>query len=164
MTSFSSEAQKISLRPASTADEPLLFQLYASTRSEEFALVPWSEAQLEAFLKMQFSAQNRSYMVQYPAADHLIILSGEQAIGRLLVNRAEDEIHLVDINLLPDFRGGGIGGSLIKELQSEAARDGKSFRLHVFHSNPARRLYQRLGFSEVGEASMYFEMLWQPLK
>jgi ribosomal protein S18 acetylase RimI-like enzyme len=162
MSNFPDETLKISLRPAQPSDERLLFKLYASTRLEELAMVPWNEAQLEAFLKMQFDAQKRTYQMQYPAADHHIILNGAQEMGRLMVHRTVDDILLVDITLLPEFRGRGIGGKLLGELQGEATREGKRVRLHVLRTNPARRLYERSGFSIIGGDGMYEEMLWQP--
>jgi ribosomal protein S18 acetylase RimI-like enzyme len=162
MTPFPDKTEEISLRPAQDADEALLYRLYASTRMDELALVPWTEAQFDAFLKMQFNLQKRTYQMQFPAADHSIILSGEQEIGRLVVNRTGRDLLLVDITLLPEFRGRGIGGLLLRELQNEAARDGKSVSLSVIHNNPARRLYERAGFSQVGENGIHLEMLWQP--
>lgn len=162
MPHLQNETSNISLRPALATDEALLFKLYASTRMEEFAGIPWSEAQLEAFLKMQFDIQNRNYQMQYPEADREIIVFDEQAIGRVMVNRGAGKLHLVDITLLPEFRRRGIGSFILEELQREAAREGQSFSLMVSHSNPARRLYERFGFTKVGESSMYFDMLWQP--
>jgi ribosomal protein S18 acetylase RimI-like enzyme len=162
MSNFPDETEQISLRPALPSDELLLFKLYASTRLEEFSMVPWNEAQLEAFLKMQFDAQRRTYRMQYPAADHHIILKGAQEMGRLMVHRTVDDILLIDITLLPEFRGRGIGGKLLGDLQSEATLEGKRVRLHVLRTNPARRLYERSGFSTIGGDSMYEEMLWQP--
>jgi ribosomal protein S18 acetylase RimI-like enzyme len=161
MSHIPHKTEKISLRPVQDTDEALLYRLYASTRMDELALVPWTEAQFNAFIKMQFDLQKRTYRMQFPAAVHSIILSGEQEIGRLMVNRTDSELLLVDITLLPEYRGRGIGGSLLRELQREAARDGKSVRLSVVHTNPARRLYERAGFYQVGENGIHLDMLWQ---
>jgi ribosomal protein S18 acetylase RimI-like enzyme len=163
MSHETDKTEKIGLRPVQDVDEALLYRLYASTRMDELAQVPWTEAQLDAFLKMQFDMQKRGYRMQFPAADHSIILSGEREIGRLLINRTDDELLLVDITLLPEFRGRGIGGSLLRELQNEATGEGKSVRLSVIPTNPARRLYERAGFSQVGESGgLHLDMLWQP--
>lgn len=156
------EPAQLNLRPALPSDEPLLFRLYASTRAEEMALIGWEEAQWNAFLQMQLNMQRRSYEMRFPSAEHSIILYGGQEIGRLMVNRGESEILLVDIALLPEFRGRAIGGSLIKGLQEEAARDGKAVRLQVVETNPARRLYERLGFVKVNGDGIYLDMLWRP--
>ncbi len=161
MTDSVQETGKISLRPAQASDAALLFRLYASTRAEEMALFQWDEAQAQAFLQMQFNMQKRSYEMQFPAAQHSIILMDGQEVGRLMVDRAPSELLLVDIALLPEVRGHGIGGKLIRELQEEAAREGKAVRLTVVRNNPALRLYERLGFVTVGDDGIYLEMLWR---
>ena len=83
-------------------------------------------------------------------------------IGRLIVDRRDDEIHLVDITLLPASRGRGIGGALIVELCREGARGGQPVRLQVERRNPALRLYRRLGFVEIGDENVYALMEWAP--
>lgn len=162
MNNSTLDSEKISLRPALPSDEPFLLRLYASTREEDLAFLAGNEAQAQAFVQMQFNFQKRVYDAQFPAAEHSIILAGEQEIGRLLVDRTESENHLVDIALLTQFRGRGIGGSVIRELQQEAARDGKGMRLSVRQNNPARRLYERLGFTITGDDGAYFAMRWSP--
>lgn len=162
MTSPTPDSEKISLRPELASDEPFLLRLYASTRDEELAFLAANPAQAQAFVQMQFNFQKMSYDAQYPAADRTIILSGEREIGRMIVDRTESEHHFIDIALLPEFRGRGIGGALLGELQQEAARDGKGMRLSVRQNNPARRLYERMGFSITGEDGVYFFMNWSP--
>jgi len=150
------------LRPALPEDEPFLFEVYASTRTAELALVPWTDEEKYAFVQMQFNAQRQSYVQQYPQAQWLIILHEEVPVGRLIVNRAEDEILLMDIALLPEQRGCGIGTALINDLLAEARRTDRPVRLHVEYFNPAARLYERLGFTQIGEVGVYFEMEWRP--
>jgi len=151
----------ITLRPAEPADDPFLYQVYASTRADELGLVDWSAAQKEAFLRMQFNAQRQSYAMQFPHLDQQVILRDQVPAGRLLVDRGEHDILLVDIAMLPEHRNGGIGTTLIKALQSEAARAGKPLRLHVEFFNPAQRLYERLGFARGSQNGIYVEMIWQ---
>lgn len=110
---------------------------------------------------MQFQMQQRNYDACYPAAENKIILLAEQPIGRVLIDRSAPEILLVDIALLSAFRGRGIGSQIIKALLGEAITLNKPVKLSVFESNPALRLYERLGFSKVGEDGPYIEMLWQ---
>ncbi len=78
------------------------------------------------------------------------------------MDRRDDEIDLVDIALLPGARGRGIGGALIVELCREGARDGRPVRLRVERTNPALRLYRRLGFVEIGDDNVYALMEWTP--
>ncbi len=151
----------IALRPAGPADEAFQFQVYASTRAEEMALVPWSAEEKQAFLAMQFSAQRQGYAAQFPDANWQIILQGGAPIGRLIVDRSEEEIRFIDIALLPEHRGRGIGTPLIRGLQEEAAQAGRPLRLHVETFSRALGLYRRLGFQTIGEHGIYLEMEWR---
>ncbi len=150
----------ITLRTAAPEDEAFLYNLYAGTRAEELAAWGWDAAQQQAFLSLQFRGQQAHY-AQYPNPDHRIILDETQPIGRLLISRMEKEIRLVDIALLPEHRGQGIGAKLIRELLDEAAQNGKVVRLHVEKFNPAQRLYQRLGFEIAGDAQTHYLMEWK---
>ena len=152
----------VRLRPAGLEDKPFLRQLFATTRAEELALMPWDDHQKETFISMQFNAQDQQYAMSYPQADHNIILLKDVPIGRMMVARNDTAISLVDIALVPEFRNVGIGTGLIKDLLNEAAAVGKPVRLHVFVSNSAMRLYERLGFSRIGLDTSYLEMIWVP--
>lgn len=153
----------INLRPAQPDDEPFLFRVYASTRADEMAAWGWDAAQQEAFLRMQFTTQSMSYRAQFPDADHRIIMLADEPVGRILVARTDEGILLVDIALLPERRSAGIGTSLIRDLQAEATQAGLPVHLHVLKTNPAAaRLYERLGFSSIGDDGIYLEMKWQP--
>ena len=152
----------ITLRPAAGDDGEFLFELYATTRAGELALGQWDAAQAAAFLQLQFRAQQQSYCRQFPAATTQIVLADGAAIGRLMIDRSATEILLVDISLLPVWQGCGIGTSLIRALQAEAAASGRPIQLHVLATNRAQRLYQRLAFVTQGEPALYLTMTWQP--
>lgn len=148
------------LRPATEADREFLLSVYASTREEELAQVSWEEGAREAFLEHQFSAQDHHYRTNYPGATFDVIeVEGEPA-GRLYVHRGPDEIRIMDIALAPPFRGRGIGTGLLRELMEEAGASGRSLSIHVELNNPARRLYERLGFVPAGEHGVYVLMRW----
>ena len=149
-------------RPVCVDDEAFLLKVYASTRREEFAAIPWTETQLEAFLRMQFVAQSRDYAAQYAEADHRIILHNGEMAGRIMTAGTDEGIHLVDISLLPEFRNRGIGTILIGNLLADAVRESFSVHLQVLQNNPAKHLYERLGFSIAGEHDFYFHMQWSP--
>jgi ribosomal protein S18 acetylase RimI-like enzyme len=109
--------------------------------------VPWDEPTKRAFLAQQFEAQDVHYKRHYPDASfELIELDGEPA-GRLYVDRRDGEIHIIDIALLPPFRGRGIGAGLLGELIGEADASGRKLSIHVERENRARPLYERLGFT-----------------
>ncbi len=150
------------LRPYRADDQEFLFKLYASTRIHEIAGFGWPAAQQEMFLRMQFDAQRRSYEAAYPEAEHQIIERDEQPIGRIMVFRNEDSTLLVDIALLTEHRGLGIGGRLVRDLVQQCLRDRVPLRLQVLKANPALRLYERLGFTRTGEDQMYIQMERRP--
>lgn len=152
--------EAITLHAVSDTDTELLRRIYASTRAAELAMTPWSEEQKEAFCRMQFDAQRSHYEKHYPAASHDIIQRDGVAAGRLYVDRGESEILIVDIALLPEHRGAGIGTRLLRELQEEARTAGKMLTIHVEKFNPALRLYERLGFSIKGDEGVYLLMAW----
>jgi ribosomal protein S18 acetylase RimI-like enzyme len=152
----------ISLRPYRAEDQEFLFRLYSSTRIREIAGFGWPAAQQEMFLKMQFDAQRRSYEAAYAHAEHQIVEQDGQPIGRFMVVRNEDSTLLVDIALLAERRGLGIGGQLLRELIQECSRGCVPLRLQVLKTNPALRLYERLGFTRTGEDQMYIQMERRP--
>jgi len=149
----------LSLREATPADEPFLFEVYASTRLEELESFGWDENQKQAFIKMQFMARERTY----PQVDSRIIVLGGRPVGRLLVDRSEARILLCDIAVLTEFRNAGIGTRLIEDLKTEAGSSGKPIELHVVATSPAVRLYERLGFRRSdGAEGVYLSMRWVP--
>lgn len=152
----------IGFRPIADEDQEFLYGLYASTREEELAGVGWSPEEKETFLRMQFGAQHRFYQEQFQAARFDLILLDGEPVGRLYVDRREDEIRLIDIALRPEHRNAGIGGSLMRDLLEEGQEVGKPVRIHVERFNPALRLYQRLGFQRIEDQGPYFLMEWAP--
>lgn len=148
------------LRPAEPRDEAFLFALYASTREEEMSAWGWDEAQKQAFLRLQFRGQQQHYQTAYQGADHSIIMIAGRAAGRLMTLRTESEIRLVDIALLPEDRGKGIGERLMRDLQQQARESGIPLRLHVERFNRAARFYERLGFRVIEDRGTHFFMQW----
>lgn len=154
----------ITLQPVVPENDEFLFRVYAATRQHEMAAWGWEQAQQDAFLRLQFRAQQGSYRAAFPDADHRLILKGGKAVGRILVHRAEQAITLVDIALLPEHRNCGIGTRLIRDLIEESRSFRRPLRLQVAKSNhAAARLYERLGFSLTGENEMYYQMEWNPV-
>ena len=148
------QAMSITLRDARPEDEDFLFQVFRQSVGSELAMLG------DAILRMQFKAQLMTYKAEFPRADHRIIMLGDRAIGRVLVERQEAENRGVDIALLSEYRSGGIGRMLIQELLDEAARAGKPFRISVVKGNPAIHLYERLGFKTTGDTGTQFLMEW----
>ncbi len=153
---------KLTFRPINDDDLPFLARLYATTRAEEMAVVPWSEEEKASFVRSQFEAQHKFYAESFPKCAFRIVLLEGVPIGRLYVDRRADEIRLVDIAILPEYRNQGIGGSLMNDVLVEGRRRAQPVRIHVEHNNPAMRLYKRLGFQQVDENGVYHLMEWVP--
>ncbi len=150
------------LRTIRAEDRDFLLRVYASTRAEELALTDWDEAQKRAFLAQQFEAQHHHYQTHYRGARFDLILLDSEPIGRLYVARWKEEIRIMDIALLPEYRNGGIGSGLLRELLEEAAATSRRLTIHVERYNPALRLYRRLGFDPVGETGVYLLLALNP--
>jgi ribosomal protein S18 acetylase RimI-like enzyme len=153
---------KTTLRPAGAEDQDFLFKLYASTRAHEIAAFGWPAAQQEAFLRMQFTAQQRGYESVYPQAEHQIVELDGKPIGRIMVHRGKDFARLVDISLLAEYCGQGTGSELMGALMEQCAGDGAMLKLQVRQANPAVRLYERLRFIRTSEDAVYIHMERRP--
>jgi ribosomal protein S18 acetylase RimI-like enzyme len=143
-------------------DKDFLFRLYASTREWEFRLAVWTDDEKQAFLSQQFHAQDASYRLTFPAAVHRIIKLGGIDIGRLIVDRPDDCMKIIDLSLLPEHRGRGIGTDILRSLLNEAHGGKVPVRLHVLKNNPALNLYLRHGFRKTGEVGQRYAMEWSP--
>jgi ribosomal protein S18 acetylase RimI-like enzyme len=152
----------LSFRPVAEADLPFLCRLYGTTRAHELAPVPWSPEQKAAFVEMQFRAQHAHYVQHYPGAEFLVILRTGVPVGRLYLARWAREHRIVDIALLPDHCGQGLGSAVLSDIMAAAARAEKYVSIHVEKHNPAMRLYRRLGFVAVEDKGVY-ELLRGPL-
>ncbi len=150
------EPEALALRPATPSDRELLFRVYASTRVEELAPVPWSEAQKESFLRLQFEAQDHEYRRNYPSASFDVVEVGGEPVGRLYRSLGSEELRIVDLALLPRARNRGVGTRLIRLVLDEAERARVPVSIHVEAFNTgARRLYERLGFAVVEDKGVY---------
>jgi GNAT superfamily N-acetyltransferase len=125
------------------------------------SVAPWTADEKAAFLEFQFNAQDVHYR-GYPKAEFFVIEADGEPIGRLYVNREPAVLGVMDIALLPEWRGRGIGSQLLNDLLAEARAAGSVVSLHVERHNPARRLYARLGFVQVDEGPVYDRLEWRP--
>jgi len=144
------------LRPALPADVDFEHFLYASTRDD---LRPLGPEVFDGLVGMQFRAQTMSIRLDHPQADHKIVIVEEAPAGRLIIDETGEQIKVIDVALLPEYRGQGIGTSLLRGVVAQADRMGRAIALHVEKQSRAVRLYERLGFLISGESGLYFEML-----
>jgi len=153
---------RIALRAVSVSDEPFLVSVYASTRAAELAQVPWSAEQKDAFVRMQFAAQQQHYATEYPEAAHDIVwLDGAIPVGRLYLMRGEEAFHILDITILPQYRSRGIGSCLLRSLQEEAGKRGRPITIYVESFNPSLQLFRQLGFEHVAEKGFHLLLQWR---
>lgn len=150
------------MRPVAAEDLPFLHDLYVDTHRDEFAALGWPIAQLLSLLHTQCTAQARYYASAFPHADHSLVLIDERVVGRLYVERTGAAIHLIDVSLVAEQRGRGLGSALLQMLQAEAADRGVPVQLSVRRGNPAARLYERLGFVEIASDELYHQLEWRP--
>jgi ribosomal protein S18 acetylase RimI-like enzyme len=146
---------RIALRPVTAGDERFLVDVYASTREQELSMLTWSERQKSEFVRSQHEAQRAHHVAHHPQASFRLILVDGESAGRLYVDRAAERIHLIDIALLPRFRGEGVGEALLLGLIDEAEAGGVPLTAYVERHNRALSLYRRLGFREVEDGEVY---------
>jgi ribosomal protein S18 acetylase RimI-like enzyme len=158
----SAEALGVRFRPIRDEDIPFLCSLYASTRAEELAPTGWPPEVQARFLADQFELQRRHWDKFMPAAERMVIERGDSPIGRLYVDSRNDDLHVLDIALMPDSRGGGIGSAIFADLMRLAAASGRIVSIYVEKNNPALSLYRRLGFAPVRDEGVYDYMEWRP--
>lgn len=152
---------RVALRPATPGDWELLYRVYASTRTDEFAALGWDEGRVAALLRSQFEIQDRAYREKYPGGSFSVVVVDDVPAGRMYVADRPEAIRLIDIELLSDYRGRGIGTRLIRELQDRARSGGRALGLSVARTNRAHELYRRLGFREVAGDDAYVELEWR---
>jgi ribosomal protein S18 acetylase RimI-like enzyme len=143
------------LRPAQPADADFEYELYASTRDD---LRPLGAEVFDGLVGMQFRAQSMSIRLEHPGAERQIVIVEAAPAGRLIIDVSGNHLEVIDIALLPEYRGQGIGTSILRSVLSRADRLGRAVRLHVEKQSRAVRLYERLGFGICDDVGMYFAM------
>jgi ribosomal protein S18 acetylase RimI-like enzyme len=154
------KGKELRLRPEIEADEPFLRRLFADVRGPEFALMPMDEEQRRQLIIQQFDLQRDQYRRQFPDAQWLVVEKDGAPIGRLYHYHQGNSVHIIDISLLARQRGRGIGARLLRDLQTEARSTNRMVTLRVRQDNPARHLYDRLGFRELRREGHHAFMAW----
>lgn len=150
------------LRPCEASDDAFLYAVFSTTWESEVAALP-NQNLAQHVLRIQHIAQERRFASRYPGYDRFIVLEDGQPVGRLYVHTNGLTMHVVDLTLMPEHRGHGLGSRIFRDLLAEAERDGLTVTLRVGRRNRrAAELYTRLGFSlaSVDDLDNYFE--WSP--
>ncbi|HWR54026.1 MAG TPA: GNAT family N-acetyltransferase [Bryobacteraceae bacterium] len=155
---------RFELRPAIADDEPFVYNLVTGAMAERLAAFAWEPTMRGALLRMQYEAATRGYAEHFPHAEHSIVLVEGQPAGHIIVARSHEELRIVDIVIAPQFRGNGLGAGVLETYLEEADRSSRRARLQVALSNPAIRLYKRLGFEQVGGDEVNLELERSPAK
>lgn len=150
------------LRPRTDADLPFLRDLYAQSRAEELAAVPWTQENKRAFLDDQFGKQHAHYLQHYLSAQWWIVTCGPEPVGRFYVAQTSGDLRLMDVTLAAGHRNRGVGTALMRGLLRHAQEEAIAATLHVEPYNPAMRLYERLGFTHVETRGIYHFMQRAP--
>ncbi|EKV29133.1 Acetyltransferase, GNAT family [Caenispirillum salinarum AK4] len=152
------------LRPQRDQDDmPFLVSLMSSAREAERAFFPGDASHWRMLMDQQARAQTHHYRAAYPGASMDILEHDGQGAGRLCLHQRNDAILVLDIVIIPGLRGRGHGGAILRAVMDAAAGRGQAVRLHVIGHNPARRLYERLGFRTVGDDGLRLAMEWRAL-
>jgi GNAT superfamily N-acetyltransferase len=156
------QAPGISLRRADDSDVGFFRDLYAQSRANEVAAMPWPQATKRSFCDSQFTLQHSHYVAQHPHGYFLVVQFEDFAIGRLYLCRQENELWLIDILLEQAWRGRGLGSALLNWMQGLAVNLRlNAVRLHVLqHNMGARRLYERHGFLPEASEGAHLHMIW----
>jgi ribosomal protein S18 acetylase RimI-like enzyme len=139
---------RFALRPEVEADAPFRMALFRVSRGPGWDQIPLPADRLAKIMEQQFNAQIQGYRAAYPLARLEIITVEDRPIGRLATDRGADALHLIDIAVVPEWRGQGIGAAVLRALMDEAADAATPLTLQVARDNlAAQRLYHRLGFA-----------------
>ena len=135
------------LRPESSSDEDFIRRLILETVAEELGASAWPEPMRSHLLGVQYTARRQAHRRSFRESANCVIQAHGVDAGWAVVNTMPHEIRLVEIMVLPEMRGNGIGTATIRQILSVAANAGKPVRLNVNVTNHgAIRLYERLGF------------------
>jgi GNAT superfamily N-acetyltransferase len=154
-------APAVTLRYTTPDDRGFLARLFTACRSDEF--VPLGEPFVSHVLQTQFEAQQAGYAGRFGSSGDHIITSDEDPIGRIWVHCDGSKWELVDIAVLPEHRGHGVGTVLLRDLIQQADWNGATIHLDVRCDNAgAQRLYFGLGFSLVSTDELDLRLSLRP--
>ena len=140
------------LRSASLDDFEFIHALRISgLRDNVDQIWGWDDA--DQLARFQRSFDPKQYQV---------LVAGGHDVGAVAIDWMEDEAFLADLEIMPEWRGRGLGTAVLRALIAEAAARRLPVALQVLKGNPARRLYERLGFLYIAETDTHHHMRTVP--
>jgi len=150
--------ENILLKSANDDDDKFLREVFFDSRRVELEFSGLPLEQINSLLSMQYAAQKQSYKASFPNSHQFIVKIDNKKAGQLLINSEQTAVKIIDIAVLSDFRGKGIGSFLLEKLKS----DYEMINLMVFKMNfGAIRLYEKHGFIVTADTGSYLEMEWK---
>jgi len=139
------------LRTAERGEFEALYAIHRAAMESHVAQTwgPWDDAW-----------QRDMFRDHWPESRQAVLLDGALA-GFLELEERPGQVWVGNIELAPQHHGKGIGGRMIRDIQANAATRGLGVGLQVLKVNPARRLYERLGFQQNGETETHYLMAWE---
>lgn len=144
-------------------EEELMFRIFKETRAGFQCTDVLGEEGREQILRQQFAIEGKQYYKMYPHAVRSFIMINDIPVGQLLACEQENYLRIIDIGLLEEYRGAGIGSFLIEGLIKDMSLKGKGITLQVSWFN--RRAYQfyiRCGFRVTKKLDVAYEMEYKP--
>lgn len=145
-------------RPRTDEDQGLLRALFASSRRAELDLMGADPEQERAFVDLQLRARDGHRDATRPDATLCVVTLDGLAVGQLDLDRTATAVEVLEIALVPGLRGHGLGTTVLTRVLDDADAAGLAVRLHVEPANPARRLYERLGFVATGAEGIHLAL------
>lgn len=154
----------VTLRPEGPRDEAFLRRLIVDTVGAELGASAWPEPMRSHLLDIQYAARRHYHGSGLPETSSQIIQADGSDVGWFLTTDLPHEIRLVEIMVLPEQRGRGIGTAALRPLLAAAAAASKPVRLTVNVTNRAAiALYERLGFRRIDGDKVQHFMEYSPL-
>jgi ribosomal protein S18 acetylase RimI-like enzyme len=158
------QPESLTTADANHAADPgaLAYRLFASDKLAQFAAAGLPQQQAEMLVQMQWRGRNLTYAQQNPGTeDWIISLEDGTSVGRYSLQKTLQGLRMVDLAILPEYRGRGIGTQVLQQISGTIAATSGTFSLRVEKNNPAQRLYARLGFTAINEDELAYEMVLQ---
>ena len=144
-------APRITVRSEAPQDEPFLRRLIMGTVEGQLGAAAWAPDMREIILNLQYHARRQAIRSRFPDGESRMILVDGSEAGWLHVAELREETRLVEIMVLDEYRGQGIGTAVLRDLVARAKAAGKPVRLSVDARNAgAMQLYERIGFRLTG--------------